>query len=81
MANVNSIQVTVKYDGTWSEYWATDENYEPGWPHGTGKTIRAALDDYLEKAWEFYVVKWGDDSIISLTGDNIEYRWTGPTTK
>ncbi len=70
------IQLTVTRE-PWCGYYVTDENYEPGYPLGTGRTIQAALEDYLEQAWDFYVCgPKGDESMIADEGRGlIKYQW------
>lgn len=54
------LKVKVDFNDFWfhGSYFATDQNYEPGYPLGSGKTIQEAIEDYLEKAYEFYIEKW-----------------------
>ncbi len=60
----------------WCGYYVTDENYEPGYPMGTGRTIQAAIEDYLEQAWDFYIVRWEDLTMIADEEQGlIKYQW------
>jgi hypothetical protein len=37
--------------GPWQ---VTDSNYEPGYPYGSGNSIQDAIDDFIERAIDFY---------------------------
>ncbi len=60
----------------WCGYYVTDEDYEPGYPMGTGRTIQAAIEDYLEQAWDFYIVRGEDLTMIADEEQGlIKYQW------
>lgn len=53
MSNLAPRKITTAYDA--SRWWhAYDENYEPGYPVGWGRTEAEAIDDYKQEAEEFY---------------------------
>lgn len=59
------LKVKISYD-PWGGYCATDDNYEPGYPMAFGKTIQAAIEDYLEQAYQFYIEEW-EHSVMTYT--------------
>lgn len=56
------LKVKISYD-SWGGWCAVDDNYEPGYPMAFAKTIREALEDYLEQAHEFYIENWNHSTL------------------
>lgn len=59
-----AIHLKVKVEThSWAGFLASDDNYEPGFPLGSGKTIRDALDNYLDAAHAFYIERWNHSTL------------------
>jgi len=57
-----NLKVKIGYS-FWEGFYAIDDNYEPGFPIGSGKTIQEAIGEYLDRAHEFYIEKWNHSTL------------------